>query len=1076
MKKFLLMCFSFGFAISLWAQDRVVTGKVTSSDDGSPLPGVNVVLKGTTNGTVTDVEGAYKLTVPSEGGSLVYSFIGLQTSEVPIGDRAIVDVQLGLDIKQLSEIVVTAQGIQTEKRGLGYAVTTVGGSALQQRPETDVARLLSGKVPGVSITQTNGMSGTGTNIVIRGYTSVSGTNQPLFVIDGVPFNTSTNGTGDFTSGSLSSSSRFLDLDPNNIESISVLKGLSATVLYGEQGKKGVILVTTKNGSNKKKDFEITVSQSVFANKIASLPTYQNNYGNGFQNSYGPFFSNWGPHFQDGSAAAAYSPDSIPHPYSHWSDPALAAAFPQYQGKNVAYTAVPNNIKDFFRTGVISNTSLNMGASSELISYNANFTYAKEQGFTPGNDLTKINAGMGVTAHLSKKLTNTTTLNVSTTEMQTPPIAAAAAGGGTFGSGFSLFSELLFTPRNIDLMHLPYENPITHGSVYYRSGNDIQNVNWTVHYSKNTDNVKRVYGRTSFTYDFNQDLSLTYRVGLDFYSETQEYQVNKGGVQNSAFANGIYRTLDINNRIWDHSLLLNYNKKFSEKLSLLGTLGGNIRQDDYNQNGMESTQQIVFGFMSHNNFTQHSSFSGFPNAFGVITGDPFQIQRTKIWEAVYAQAVLDYNRYLYLTIAARNDWSSTLETANNHLFYPSTSLSFVPTTAFNIQSDKLNFLKVRASYGSSAGFPDPYLTRNYTSANGRAYSDNGGNIYSTNSTYPTLGNKNLKPELLSETEFGVEGKLFNNRLSFDVTYFQRNTKNLISNAPLDPSTGYQRTNLNIGSIKNIGTEVSISGTPYVTKDFSWDLTVNFYRYNPTVTSLGNGLSQVLIAGTTNPGNYAVVGQPFNEIRGIGILRDANGNKVVDNTGIYLNGTAQVNLGNPNPDYTMSFINNFTYKGITLSAQIDYRKGGAIYSTTANTLMGRGVTKDTDVGNRNGVLIVPGVRQDGTPNTTPISFADAFYSNLLNYGISELSMYDGTTVRLRTVSLSYSIPKALLGKSGFKALSISASGFNLWYKAVNFPKYLNFDTDVLSTGVGNGLGLDYMTGPTSRRYGVSIKATF
>ena len=494
MKKFLLMCFSFGFAISVWAQDRVVTGKVTSADDNSPLPGVNVVLKGTTNGTVTDSEGSYKLTIPAEGGALIFSFIGLQTSEIDIGERNVLDVQLGLDIKQLSEIVVTAQGIQTEKKALGYAVTTVAGATLTERPETDVARLLSGKVPGVSITQTSGMSGSGTNIVIRGYTSLSGTNQPLFVVDGVPFNSSTNQQGDFTQGSLATSSRFLDLDPNNIESINVLKGLSAAVIYGEQGKKGVVLITTKNGMKRKKELEINVTQSVFANKIASLPTYQNDYGGGFQNQYGPFFSNWGAHFKDGSPASYYSPDSIPHPYSHWADPALSAAFPQFQGKNIAYRAQPD-VHHFFRTGIIATTAINLGAATDKLSYSANFAYSKETGFTPGNDLRKLNGGLGMTAQLSKKFSNTTTLNFSSTEMETPPLAAAGAGGGTLGSGFSLFSELLFTPRSVDIMGLPYESPIDHSSVYYRTGNDIQNPRWTAAYSKNTDNVTRIFGKT-----------------------------------------------------------------------------------------------------------------------------------------------------------------------------------------------------------------------------------------------------------------------------------------------------------------------------------------------------------------------------------------------------------------------------------------------------------------------------------------------------------------------------------------------------------------------------------------------------
>ena len=550
MRKFLLVLFSFAFVFSAWAQDRIVSGKVTSSEDGSSLPGVNVVLKGTSNGAVSDVDGNYKLNVPTSGGILVFSFIGLQTQEVEIGARSTLDLQLAADVKQLSEVVVTAQGIRSEKRALGYSVTTVGGAALQQRPESDVARVLNGKIPGVQINQTNGMSGTGTSIIIRGFSTISGTNQPLFVIDGVPFNTNTNQQGDYSQGSLATSSRFLDLDPNNIESISVLKGLSATVLYGEQGKKGVILITTKNGSNRKKDFEVTINQSVFANKIASLPEYQNNYGNGFYQNYGHFFSNWGPPFKSSPYANDNSPATIPHWYSQWGDPTLRAAFPQFQGTTVPY-APQQTSAGFFRTGVISQTSLNIGGSTEKVNYNANFGYTHEDGFTPGNTLVKYNGGVGISAQLTKKLNVSTTMNFARTDMVTPPIAAAGAGGGIAGTGFSLYSELLFTPRSVDIMGLPFETPGDHRSVYYRSGNDIQNPRWTAKYCQNTDKVDRIYGKTSFTYDLTDHLSAVYRVGLDTYNETQEYIVPKGGRQNSTYINGLYRTTDISNTIWDH---------------------------------------------------------------------------------------------------------------------------------------------------------------------------------------------------------------------------------------------------------------------------------------------------------------------------------------------------------------------------------------------------------------------------------------------------------------------------------------------------------------------------------------------
>lgn len=1075
MRKFLLTLFSFAFVLSALAQDRIVSGKITSSEDGSGLPGVNVVLKGTSNGAVTDVDGNYKLSIPASGGTLVFSFIGLQTQEVEVGQRTVVEIQMASDVKQLSEVVVTAQGIQSEKRALGYSVASIGGAALQQRPESDVARVLNGKIPGVQINQTNGMSGTGTSIVIRGYSTISGTNQPLFVIDGVPFNTNTNQQGDYSQGSLATSSRFLDLDPNNIESMSVLKGLSATVLYGEQGKKGVILITTKNGSTKKKDFEITINQSVFANEIASLPDYQNNYGNGFYQNYGPFFSNWGPPFSTSPFKNDNTPATIPHWYSHWGDPTLSAAFPQFNtidpatGKKPAVPYAPQqNISAFFRTGMISQTSLNIGGSTDKLNYNANFGYAHEDGFTPGNTLVKYNGGVGITAKLTNKFTVSTTLNFARTDMVTPPIAAAGAGGGIAGSGFSLYSELLFTPRSVDIMGLPFETPIDHRSVYYRSGNDIQNPRWTAKYNKNTDNVNRVYGKTSFNYAITDHLSAVYRLGVDTYSEKQEYIIPKGGRQNGNYLNGLYRTTDISNTIWDHTFLLNYNKDINPDINLTGTLGANIRQDSYAQTGEESVNQIVFGFNNHANFTEHSSRNG-------QAGIDMQYNTEKIWQAIYGTATMDYKRYLYVNIAARNDWTSTLEKANNSILYPSASVSFVPTTAFNLESKNLNYLKVRVGYGTSAGFPQPYLTRSNLDINARAFVNQGGAAIGTNALSSRLGNANLKPELQKELEFGIEAKFFQNRLGLDMSVYNRTTTDLITRTPLDNATGFGETNINVGSLSNNGIELAITGTPVIRGDFRWDVTANFFSYRSKIETLGGGLTQIQIAGFTSPGNYAIPGQPYGTIQGYGIQRNAKGEKVVDGTGLYLASDNLLNLGSPIPDYTLTLINGFSYKGINLSMQFDYRKGGKIYSTTAGTVVARGPTAVTN-GDPALTYIMPGVKSDGTKNDIALPYADIYYSNVLNYGIAELSMYDGTTIRLREIAVSYSLPKSLLAKTPFKGVSFSFSGQNLWYNAVNFPKALNFDTDVLSSGVGNGIGMDFLSGPTSRRYGGSLKLTF
>lgn len=1065
MKKFLLVSFSLVLALQLWAQERTITGKVTSAEDGSALPGVNVVLKGTSTGTVTDAEGSYRLTgVPASGGTLVFSFIGLQTQEVSIGERSVVDVSMVADVTQLNEVVVTALGAQAEKRALGYSVSSVSGSLVAQKAESDIGRLLTGKIPGVNITSTGGVSGTGTNIVIRGYTTISGSNQPLFVVDGVPFNTNTNAQGSFAGGGLGTSSRFLDLDPNNIESISVLKGLAAAVLYGEQGKKGVVLVTTKNGSKKARNFGIDFSQSVFFNKIASIPTYQNHYGNGFDQNFGFFFSNWGPRFPGSGGTGVFGPDSVQHPYDRFADPTLLAQFPQFHGKRYAYKAYPDPT-NFFRTGMVSTSSINIGGSRDNVSYNANFTYTNEEGFTPGNTLTKLNGGVGINANVTSRFNINTTMNIARTDMETPPLSTGN-GSGASGSGISVFADVLYTPRSVDLMGLPFEAPNDHRSVYYRSGNNIQNPRWTAKYSRQTDKVNRFYGQSSFTYSITDDFSFMYRIGLDTYNEFQEYWSNKGGVQGVISQQGVYRTISATNTIWNHDFIGTYNKNLSDNLSLNVTAGAQIRQDLYSQDGMESQNQVVFGLINHNNFINHSSQT--------FNGDQIQFKEENIRQGVYGQATLGYNDYLYVNLAGRNDWSSTLEKNNRSLFYPSASVSFVPTTAFGIESDNLNFLKVRVGYGTSAGFPFPYSTRNTLFSEARSFVDINGNVITVNRAAKRLGNPNLKPELQREFEAGVEAQLFKKKINVDLTLYTRDTKDLITDAPLDPATGYGVTRINIGKLNTKGIELAINATPVrLSNGLQWDITANWSLYRSIVEELGGGLAQVQIAGFTDIGNYAIVGKPFNVIQGSKIAR-LNGQRVVDSNGDWLFSDDIGIIGNPNPDWTSTLINTFSWKGLTLSAQLEYRYGGDIYSTTARTMLARGVTKDTDF-DRDQTIILPGVLQDGTPNNIQTSIGTAFFNDI-GFGPNEVSIYDGTTIRLREVSLGYVLPSSILSKTPFRSASISLLGQNLWYRAVNFPKYINFDTDVLSTGVGNGLGLEFLTGPTSRRYGVSLRISF
>jgi len=1063
MKKFLLLCFSFAFVLSAWAQERVITGKVTSSEDGSTLPGVNVVVKGTTTGTVTDADGKYSLGVPSSGASLVFSFIGLKTSEIAIGERSIIDAQLGLDVTQLSEIVVTAGAIQQEKRALGYSVTSVGSAQIADRPEADIGRILNGKVPGMNITPTGGVSGSGTNIIIRGYTTISGNKQPLFIVDGVPFSSATNQQTDFLGGNQATSSRFLDIDPNNIERVDVLKGLSASVLYGEQGRNGVILITTKNSNKKSRPTEFSVSQSYFVNEIASAPVLQDNWGNGFDQNYGFFFSNWGPNFKTRGTAGIAADGTIPHPYSRFSDRTLLAAFPEFATARIPYEAYDNN--KFFQKGFVANTSVNVNGGSDKISYNATVGRSKEEGFIQGNTLEKINFGLGVNAQVSSKLSVATSFNYAQTDMATPPVSAGTSSGPA-GSGASIFANIFYTPRSVDLMGLPFESPIDNRSVYYRSGNDITNPRWIQKYMKTTDNVKRIFGKFSATYSVNDNLNFTYRVGLDTYNEAQQYIINKGATE-SALTNGLMRTSEIQNSIVNHDFFGTWNSKITDDLSLGVTLGGQARFDRFNIVGIESTNQVVFGFENHNNFLFHSNVNSF-------SGQNMNRKTVENYYGAYGKASLNLKDFVYVELQGRNDWKSTAEQGNNSIFYPSASVSFIPTTAFGIESATLKFLKLRVGYGTSAGFPPPYSTRNFASLNTRRFQDVNANLVSTNGRSTFLANAGLTPELQTEIEFGLEGKFLNNRIEIDATYYRRSTTNLITDAPLDPSTGVSLTTLNLGQLDNNGIELRLSGTPVKTANFEWNATVNFFHYESIVKSLGAGLSQVTVAGFSNQGNFAIPGLPFNTIQGTYFERDANGNRIVSGGGRYLVSSDIKPIGNPNPDFTSSLINNLTYKGITLSVQFDYRRGGKILSATAYTLLGRGITKDTDF-DREQPIVLPGVKQDGTPNDIAVTPSDAYFGNFIT-GADEAGIFDGTTIRLREVSLGYSLPKALLQKTPFKGVSISLSGQNLWFNAVNFPKYLNFDTDVLSTGVGNGLGFDYFTGPSSRRYGANLKLTF
>ncbi len=1050
-----------------FAQQKTVSGTVTD-ESGLPLPGATVVVQGTSTGASSDFDGNYSIQA-SAGDNLEFSYVGYQKQTVAVGSSNTINVSLQPD-NQLEEVIVTAQGIKREKQALGYAVSEVSEESLEQRSEGDIGRVLTGKASGINITQQSGLSGSGTNIVIRGFSSFSGSNQPLFIVDGVPFASDTNAQQDFVDGN-NGSSRFLDLDPNNIESVSVLKGLAASTLYGTQGRNGVILITTKNGSSATggpSKNEITFTQSVFFNKIASLADYQDQYGNGFDQNFGWFFSNWGPSFDRegaagwGNQSAIDDAGTLAHPYSTSS---FSAAFPEFAG--VRYPWRPyNSVERFFRTGTVLSTSVNArGASKDGdVSYNMNYGHLEDEGFTPGNKLIRNTLGLGGRALLSNKFTISGTLNYSRTDFKTPPVAAST-GNGAFGGGSSVFGELFFTPRSVDLIGLPFSNPIDGSSVYYRQNNSIQHPLWTVANTQNRQVTNRVFGNASIQYNFTDNLNLLYRFGLDVYSENNINQQNKGGAgQDDARLNsGIYETWNNTNFIWNHDVILSGGFDIADVVGATFNVGATSRREVFDQNGVSSSGQQAFNVFRHFNFQLQ---------------DEIQFFQERNIVGVFAQAEFDYERYLYLTLAGRNDWVSNLSKENRSIFYPSASVSFVPTQAFDglRNNDFLNYLKLRAGYGTSANFPTGFPIAATLDLETQFFQDQGGSDVVINTTGARLGNPNLLPEQISEIEFGIEARLWKNRITLDASYYSRTTTDLIVDRPLDPATGFTVTSTNVGEIKGDGFEIDLGVSPFRSSEeggFNWNINTNFTANETEVTDLGLDTDIIVYEGFTNLGNAAQVGEPLGVMVGTRIQRTDDGEFLVNAAGSYVEENGLFKIGDPNPDWLLNINNSISFKNFTFNMLWTYRHGGDIYSRTVSTLLGRGLTTDTL--DRENTFILPGVQADGSTNTVQLNNSTYWFNNIL-FGPDELGVFDGSTIRLQEVSLSYALPSKFLEKTPFGSVSFTASGLNLFYKAINIPDGTNFDPNVAGLGVGNGIGFEFLNGPSSKRYGFSVKATF
>ena len=1024
----ILITFFLMIGVVAFAQQSI-SGSVTD-DSGVPLPGATVVVEGTSNAAITDFDGNYSINA-TIGDVLVASYVGYN-SNTQTASSATINFTL-TQSTELDEVIITAQGIARKEKALGYAVTTITSEDIENKPETDISKILTGKIPGVQINTGGGFLGTNANVIIRSKNSISGSNQPLYIVDGAPI------TGN----------RSFDLDPNNIATTSVLKGLAASALYGQDGRNGVILITTKTGSGlaRSKGFEVEVSHTTSFLEVANLPEFQNLYGQGADNTINTtYFGTWG---------ARFNGQVVPH---HLSIPAYASSFPEYQGATDIYRAHPNNVNDFFDVGIGNTTSVLISNSTENSSVSFSYSKSDQVGYIEENKLVRDNFSFGSKTTLSNKLSLNTSVLYSKT-IDTRPTR-------------NFFDLLTWIPRNLDIHNLPYQDPNDGSSVYYRV--TFTNPRWQQKNSQFKEDSDRLFMKAQLDYELNDNINISYLYSNDYYNELNRDYQNKGGADSPL---GYMNTFDDKDRITTHRASVNINNiEISDIWSVTGVVGFESKNQTSSFIGVTSEDQVVFDFLNHNNFRETSPIDAFSSLNTI---------------GVYSQMEFDYNDYIFFTLTARNDWASTVAKENRSIFYPSASISYIlsDTPGFDAQG---NYYKLRASYGTSANFPGAYLINPTLDAAPNAWINPfNGSVVSYNGLSSYLPNPGLLPELLKEYEFGIEAKLFNNLVDVDISAYKRIVEDQILSSSLPTSTGYSSTTINAGRIDTDGLEAALTLNlirPSTSDGLAWSMTTNFTAYETTVKELpvdritfGDGV------------NHAIENEPYGVFRGTYAMKDDEGNLLIHpDTGkiIFSDdvGAEDKLIGDPNEDFYLTNINTISYKNFTFGLQWEYTHGGDIYSVSASNLLRRGVTRDTE--DREGSYIIPGVI--GNPNTGEVTLDangdkiknniqiganDLYFINLMD--VDENIVFDASVFRIRDISLSYKLPESLLEKTPFGSVVFNAQANNFYYNAPNLPQYMNLDPEVLGAnpeGGTNTKGVDYQNDPSYKQFSLGVKLTF
>ena len=1021
--------------VAVFAQSQI-KGKITDKE-GAGIPGASIKVKGGNSLTVSNPDGSFVLAGQS-GAVLEISAVGHLPETITYSGNELT-VTLSQDTRVLAEVVVAALGIKREKRQLTYSTQEVKGESLVQAKQDNLVNGLAGKVSGVQISNTSGMAGSSSRITIRGNVSLLQENQPLFVIDGVPMDNTEAGAIDvFSQGANntglnqgSTSNRAIDIDPSIIESITVLKGGAATALYGASAARGAILITTKSGAKSTKPIVTFSSSLKFDNPI--LGEYQTAYSQGAGGQYingsiqnGPRNSqSYGARIDtlkvDGAPVQTYNPRDI-----------------------------------FFETGVTTDNNLSVSGGTDKSKYLISYSYLKNDGMIPTTQFTRNSFFGKFTNQITSNFSAAVTFNyINTVNDRTQE------GNNLTNPLWAIYPA----PVTWNPSPATYED----GSQRLYRTLSRNNPYFLVENSGFTSTVNRFLPIVSFSYTPAKWITITERIGMDIYADNSRYHENNN-INNGVFGS---QTGGVSNRLQDfrqlnNDIIVSMQKNLSKDLFGSLSVGNNIFSqfsDTYTQSGIGLN---IPGFYSISNTTS-----------SIVTDNISKYRKV----GFYAQANLEYKKMLNLSLTGRYDGSSLLPKDKQYYPYGSAGLGFVFTELME-KNSTLSFGKVRVSYSSVGNdnippysLTTPYILGGSVSINHQNFPYDPGSGQVNGARLSNVqGNPNLKNESLNEFEIGADLKFFSNRLSLEGSYFNRESKDLLSQIPIAPTSGFLQAIKNVGTIQNKGFELLLSGTAIKKKDFTWDVSVNFTQIRSKVTSLGEGVDQIQLGGFGGDlgGIYLIKDQPYGVIYGPGYARNEKGQMLVDATGIPILSTDFSKLGDINPDFNAGLLNTFTYKKFSLTFLFDWKQGGDVMNVDNNYMWFYGTSKATEKGRETPFVVPNSVYStgdpslDGKPNTTAVT-AEEYWPAISGYGESQLE--DGTYIKLRTLSLAYTLMPSK--KSALKSLTISAGGNNLWIHA---PHYTSGDPEANLAGNGNGQGVTNFQTPTTRSFIVGIRATF